>query len=975
MKRLALSLAACLCALGALPGPAGAFGLHGFEVRFLGEHGEELAHPQAGSHPFAMETFFEVDYQENAEGKPEVDGDIKDLLLTQIEGFAGSTTAVPRCSNLDFATIVSNFPSCPEETVVGALAAFVNNPHEALPAAVYNLTPPPGVPARLGFEINKVPVTIDVGLKPSPDYNIVADLANNPQPLTVFGAATQLWGQPADPAHDFARGPCLGTASPPSVTEGILEGRLNLIEGGPECHSEEPPEAPPFLTMPRSCEGPLFTAFEADSWWAPGAFVTGSAPSPAMGGCEQLEFNPRISSKATADSAAAGTGLDFGLSFKDPVDGSGEGLIEAGRLAQSDLKRIEVTLPRGMSADPSLAEGLGVCTPADLGRESIAAEAGEGCPDSSKIGTVAVDTPLVNEQITGNVYIAQPDDPASTAHGAENPFDTLIAFYIVLKNKDLGVLVKVPAKVEPDPATGQLTTVVEDAPQVPFSDFHFHFREGLRAPLITPPGCGTHTTVARLTPWARPNETIVKEASFQITRGPEGGPCPSGPAPFGPGFEAGSLSAQAGAHSPFYMRLTRKDGEQDMTRLSSVLPPGVVGRIAGVARCPEAAISLAGSKSGLAEREHPSCPEASEIGRTVAGAGVGSALTYVPGSLYLAGPYNGDPLSVVSVTPALAGPFDAGTVVVRFALTLNPISAEVEVDGSASDPIPHILRGIPLNVRDLRVYADRPEFTLNPTSCAPESARATLWGGGTALAPAPDSPVALSTPYHAVNCAKLAFKPRLALRLRGGTRRGAFPALHAVYVPRSGEANLSRLALAFPRSEFVEQGHFRTICTRVQFAAGPGHGARCPKGSVYGHVKAFTPLLDEPLQGPVYLRSSDHNLPDAVFALHGPPSAEVDLEVAVRIDSVKGRLRATVQNVPDAPVTRTVVDMQGGQKGLFVNSRNLCFKPGANRARANLLAQNGRRDQLRPLLRARGCHKRRAHKRHQRHARPQSSGR
>ncbi len=575
----------------------------------------------------------------------------------------------------------------------------------------------------------------------------------------------------------------------------------------------------------------------------------------------------------------------------------------------------------------------------------------------------------------GNVFIAQPDDPATSAHGAENPFDSLIAFYIVLKNKDLGVLVKVPAKVEPDPRTGQLVTTVDDAPQFPFGAFHFHFREGQRPPLITPPGCGTYATVARLTPWARPGEVVVREASFQIDHGPGGGPCPSGGPSFHPGFEAGTENNQAGSYSPFLMRITRSDGEADLSKLSSILPPGVVGRIAGVARCPEAAISLAGSKSGRAEREHPSCPEASEIGRTVAGAGVGSALTYVPGSLYLAGPYHGDPLSVVSVTPALAGPFDAGTVVVRFALTLNPISAEVEVDGSASDPIPHILKGIPLNVRDLRVYADRPDFTLNATSCEPSAVRATLWSAGSIFNPAGEAPVGLDSRYQAAGCQALAFKPRLALRLRGGTRRGAFPALHAVYVPRSGEANLSRLALAFPRSEFVEQGHFRTICTRVQFAAGPGHGARCPAGSVYGHVKAFTPLLDEPLQGPVYLRSSDHNLPDAVFALHGPPSAEIDLEVSVRIDSVKGRLRATVQNVPDAPVTRTVVDMQGGQKGLFVNSRNLCFKPGANRARANLLAQNGRRDQLRPLLRARGCHKRRAHRRHQRHARPQSSGR
>ena len=313
----------------------------------------------------------------------------------------------------------------------------------------------------------------------------------------------------------------------------------------------------------------------------------------------------------------------------------------------------------------------------------------------------------------------------------------------------------------------------------------------------------------------------------------------------------------------------------------------------------------------------PSCPAASQIGRTVAGAGVGIQLTYVPGSLYLAGPYHGDPISAVAITPAVAGPFDAGTVVVREALRLNPVTHDGEVDGSASDPIPHILKGIPLSLSDLRVYADRPEFTLNPTSCEPFEARSTIWGEGTALEPLAPPPGRPSSRFQAAGCASLGFKPQLHLKLRGGTRRGAFPALRAAYAPpQARRRQPPRLALTFPNSEFIEQGHFRTICTRVQFAAGPGFGAECPKGSIYGHVKAWTPLLDEPLQGPVYLRSSNHNLPDAVLALHGL----VDIEVPVRIDSTHGRLRATVDGVPDAPVTRAVVSMQGGQKGLFVNS-------------------------------------------------------
>jgi hypothetical protein len=285
-------------------------------------------------------------------------------------------------------------------------------------------------------------------------------------------------------------------------------------------------------------------------------------------------------------------------------------------------------------------------------------------------------------------------------------------------------------------------------------------------------------------------------------------------------------------------------------------------------------------------------------------------------------------------------------VVVREALRLNPVTHVGEVDGAASDPIPHILKGIPLNVRDLRVYADRPQFTLNATSCEPFAAQSTIWADGTALEPLAQTPAGLSSRYQAAGCAGLGFKPKLGLKLKGGTKRGKFPALRAVYTPREGDANLSRLALTFPHSEFIEQGHFRTICTRVQFAAGDGDGEQCPAGSVYGHIRAWSPLLAEPLTGPVYLRSSSHNLPDAVFALHGL----VNIDVVVRIDSHKGGLRATVEGSPDAPVSRAIVDMQGGKKGLFVNSTNLCAAK--HRAKANATGQNAKRYTSRPLVRA-----------------------
>jgi hypothetical protein len=377
----------------------------------------------------------------------------------------------------------------------------------------------------------------------------------------------------------------------------------------------------------------------------------------------------------------------------------------------------------------------------------------------------------------------------------------------------------------------------------------------------------------------------------------------------------------------------------------------VLGSLAGVQKCSQAAVAVAKAKTGKQEQADPSCPAGSKIGSTLAGAGVGSVLTYVGGELYLGGPYKGAPLSVISITPAVAGPFDVGTVVVQLGLDLNPKTAEVEVDGDASDPIPHILEGIPLKVRDLRVYVDRPNFTLNPTSCEESSVKARIFGGYLdVFSPADDVPVDLATRYQAANCANLGFAPKLGLKLKGGTKRGAFPGLKAHYRPVAGHANIKDLVVRLPRSAFLEQGHIRTICTRVQFAAD-----NCPKGAQYGYIRAWTPLLDEPLQGPVYLRSSNHKLPDLVFDLRGL----VDVEVQTRIDSVSGGIRARVENAPDAPISRVILNMQGGKKGLIVNSRNLCTR---NKARANVkgIGQNGKQFTRRPVLRAQCGNKRKA---------------
>lgn len=917
------TVVSALLMAGLAAGPASAaFGLKELSWSFEEKNGSAAV--LAGRHPYALTTKLAVNAHPDPVQTEIPDDQIKDLKIQFPPGMVGNPTAVPTCAAAAFVTIIEGGASCPNETAVGIAALKIALPYEppqVFRVAVYNLEPSPGVAAKLGFVALNEPVTIDVGVNPDPPYNLYASLENIPQPVRFFGSVVTVWGNPSSSTHDEERGICAGG------THG-------------SCPVTLPPK--PFLTLPRGCSSQLSATFNADSWQNPGAWMEYPVAGPDLiQGCSELGFSPSVTAQPPSRSAGSASGLDFHLDIHD------EGLTSVDGTAKSDIEKTVVTLPEGVTLNPSAADGLATCSEADLARETAASEPGAGCPQASKVGEVEVETPLLEGRLLkGSIFVATQD---------QNPFHSLLALYMVIKEPERGILVKLPGRVDADPKTGQLVTTFGEPPyeipQFPFSHFRFHFREGPRAPLITPSLCGEYQTTAQFTPWARGVPPYTAIATFQVEHGVDGGPCPQGEVPpFHPGFQAGSINNAAGAFSPFYMRLTREDGEQDMTRFDSVLPPGVVGKIAGLGRCPEAAIAAAKQRTGREELAQPSCPASSLIGRTLAGAGVGSSLVHVPGSLYLAGPFGGDPLSVVAITPAVAGPFDVGTVVIREALRLNPETAEVEVDGAASDPIPHILQGIPLKLRDLRVYADRPDFTLNPTSCEPESGHATLFGSGAdPFSSADDVPAALSARYQAADCASLSFKPRLSLRLKGGTRRGADPALTAILTPRPGDANIGGATVILPHSAFLDQAHIRTLCTRVQFNAGAGDGAECPAASIYGHVRAITPLLDEPLEGPVFLRSNggERNLPDLVMALHGL----IDVNVVGYIDSVNARIRTRFLSPPDAPVSKLVLKMGGGKRSLIENSRDICV--GRNRATTILVGKNGRRYEQRPQIKAR----------------------
>jgi hypothetical protein len=454
-----------------------------------------------------------------------------------------------------------------------------------------------------------------------------------------------------------------------------------------------------------------------------------------------------------------------------------------------------------------------------------------------------------------------------------------------------------------------------------------------------------------MTPFSAPESgpSATPTSTFETTEAEHGGACPTSASqePNAPRLRAGTETPQAGAYSPFSLKLVREDGSQEVTGVESTLPQGLIAKVAGIPYCADAAIAAAAAKTGAEEQANPSCPAASEVGTVEVGAGAGPTPIYVTGHAYLAGPYKGAPLSLAIITPAVAGPFDLGDVAVRVALYVDPETAQIR---AVSDPIPHILQGIPLDVRSVTMKLSRSRFTRNPTSC--EELHFT--GMATSLL---GTTSALQQRFQVGGCAALPFKPKLALKLHGAPHRGAHPALKAILRMPEGGANIASAEVSLPRTELLDQGHLNNVCTRVQLSA---HA--CPPDSVYGYARASTPLLDKPLEGPVYLGTGyGHKLPDLVADLNG--QIEVLLHGKVDTDSAGG-LRNTFEVVPDAPVSEFVLSLQGGKKGLLQNSTNICTHP--QHASAIFSGQNGKSVELAPPLQIRCKGKRHGKRRHHR---------
>jgi hypothetical protein len=854
-------------------------------------------------------------------------------------GFTENPQSSPKCSQADFERVVEvggqprRIPGCDPSTIVGRDEVW-------LVTNVAGYEPSPGVPLPKGFVIAPDP---NKGTK-VPVYNLEPK-AGEPARLgfvVAFSRVIELEGGVAweSDFHEYFT----VHLPPPSAPFSTLKSRLIAYgQSGNGTH----------VTLPTTCFSPnewphlYSTWFRAESWGEPNpTFPEGSTPAEAklppgvmLTGCEKVPFDPGVNvdpGTEAVDSPAAAT-VTTTLPF-DPAKEGGEvrvnGKGETEGISQSHVRKAEITMPQGMGLNPSGAQGLQACTDAQF-KKGVRTYTNE-CPKESNIGTVEVDSPPLAETLKGNVYVGtqKSRDPES---GEE--------FRILLeaKSEHEGIDARLVGRVKANAKTGQLTAVLNDKlvgqfagelpeglPQVPFESIRVHF-DGANAVLTSPPICTAEGT-SHFEPWARPGESKPVNSTVTLSKEPGGGDCPKSMAErkFAPGYKANTEKTKAGAYSPFHVHITRKDGEQELKVVDVTLPKGLTGKLAGIPYCPENVIDAAGASSGLAEIAKPSCSDDSFLGTAETVSGTGKNPLKLAGNVYLAGPYKGAPLSLVVTTPAVAGPFDLGVVVVRVALNVNPETAQVN---AVSDAIPDVFGGVKLDLRSIDLNINRKKFMLNPTNCKKQATAGTIKGGGAdPTNPATFSSYAVSDPFQATKCKKLGFKPKLKVKLFGSPQRAKNPRLKAVLKARKGDANIARTALTMPHSLFLEQSHIGTVCTRPQLAA-----HNCPKASVYGKGWAKSPLLSKPLKGKVFLVSSNHKLPDLLVDLRG----QVEIYLRGVIGSKRGGLKTVFNNVPDVPVSKFVLSMKGGKKSLLVNSENTCKK--TQRAVLKMKGQNGKK--------------------------------
>jgi hypothetical protein len=863
--RVWLSIAASLLALTTFAAPAQA-------SEAIESFSTTSSDTGAGGHPDLSTSFTLAN-----PGAPEA---ARNVIFNAPEGLFGNPNALFKCAPSDFA-----LDQCPSNSQAGLItirASYKGNPGYLLGTApIFGLEPVGEQTALFAFIVPTldIPIYVPVAVRTGGDYGLRFTVSNITQSTPLAGADLTFWGFPAAESHDDERFP-KGAPGEPAGCAGSADAG---------CIGKPTPASIPVRPLtdnPTICTGaPLITSLSVQTYQDPVKPTTAQGSYPATTSCDLEVFNPVLYASPTTNETDSASGLNIELSAPQFL-----GLAAS----PSELKSATVTLPPGFTINPDAADGQFACADAQA---NFGSEGPDECPDRSKIGTFQIGTQALDGPLIGSVYIGEP-----------KPGNKYRLFLIA---SGFGVNAKLVGSFKPDPQTGRLTAFFEDLPQVPFEDFQLHLFASDRGLMATPTRCTIYRVNAHFFPW---NATLADQESSQIfglDSGPHGSPCPGQVRPFTPSLVAGTSNPVAGAHSSFTLRLDREDGNQFLGKLNFTMPPGLSADLHGVTYCPEASIAAAANTPGRTEQVAPSCPASSEIGTSNVAAGPGSHPFHAVGKIYFAGPFKGAPLSLVAITPALAGPYDYGTVVVRVALHIDPLDAHVVAD---SETVPSIIGGIPIRMRSIQVNIDKPNFMINPTNCSEfQTVSEGIGDQGTA--------VAFSSPFIAVNCATLPFKPKMTIAQLGGrksTVRTKDPSLRFDLNTRPGDANIKSIAVTLPNALEIDQNHLGNLCARSELET-----THCAGRQPIGTAKTETPLLEKPLEGLAYAVSGYGGLPHVAFLLGGQVMV---LPQGESKQTPRG-LRTEVPTVPDVPIGHFQLTLFGAKQGYLANTRSLCVHP------------------------------------------------
>jgi hypothetical protein len=847
----------------------------GFDV--TGPAGEPAA--QAGGHPtlVTITSLFNNMLAQTIEPKVPVQA-VKDLVFYLPLGFLGDPQAAQRCPVPLFNSGGEGRTKCPPGSRVGTILTMLNNiafadsPTPTGEPGLYNIVPEKGYAAEFAFTFNGVVIYQYANVvRHDGAYMLRVATPGVPASAILLGFVATLYGD---------------------SREGYLSGTTEFSR-----------ELGAFLTNPSVCSpGPSDASLELNTWENPTPIVQSATAYAGVEGCGQLRFSTALSARAVSTQADEPSGYTVGLEVPQaPNAFSG--------LETPPVKNLSFTLPAGTSLSPAAANGLGSCQ--ETGEEGIDIEGPESealgadglprpiaghCPASSQVGTVRATSPLLNEELTGHLFLATPKcggqgQPGCTTEDAEN--GNLFGLYVELEGPGAGVIVKLAGKATIDPSTGRITTVFEDLPQFPVSNLVVETNDGPRAPLANPQACETASSSSDVTPWSTPaTPDSLASSSFNVGWDGSGGSCPAG-MPFSPGFSAGTVNPSAGAFSPFTLTLTRHDREQGLSGVSVSMPPGVSGILKGIPLC------------GEPQAAQGTCSSASQIGTTTVAAGAGSMPYWQQGRVYLTTGYEGQPFGLSIVVPAVAGPFNLGIILVRASIHVDPNTAALTI---TSDPLPQTIDGIQLRVQTVNVTVDRPGFTFNPTNCSQQRVTGTITGAQGASS-------SVSSPFAASGCANLPFKPSFKVSTQAKTSKQDGASLNVKYTAGAGQANTAKVAVSLPKALPARLTTIQQACTEKAFAANP---ASCPAGSDIGTATASTPILANPVSGPVYLVShGGAAFPDVVAILQGEG---VTVELTGNIN-IKGQVTSAAFNsVPDAPISVfQMILPEGPHSGLAAN--------------------------------------------------------